>query len=167
MIQSLLADRFKMKVNRVVKQLPVYELVVANGGAKLKPENAADFAAAGRPPDSGTSSSSGPGYFKAVGASSADLAYGLSRFVSRELGRQVIDRTGLTGKYDFTLTWQPFSTERGAVDVSPDSMRSTNLDSAGPSIFTAIQEQLGLKLKPTVGPVEVLVVDHIERPSEN
>jgi uncharacterized protein (TIGR03435 family) len=87
--------------------------------------------------------------------------------VSRELGRQVIDRTGLTGKYDFTLTWQPFSTERGAVDVSPDSMRPTNLDSAGPSIFTAIQEQLGLKLKPTVGPVEVLVVDHIERPSEN
>jgi uncharacterized protein (TIGR03435 family) len=78
-----------------------------------------------------------------------DLAYSLSG----EVGRIVLDETGLKGKYDFTLKWTP-DEERGAAD-------------AGPSIFTAVQEQLGLKLESTTGPIDTIVVDHIERPSPN
>jgi len=164
MMQSILADRFKLKVTRAVKQMPVYELVVSKGGPKLKPASAEDFAAAGRAPGSGAWSSSSSGYFKAIGASSAYLASGLSKYESEELGRQVIDRTGLTGTYDFTLTWTPSQTEQG---MNPESSHSTDFDSSGPSIFTAIQEQLGLKLQPAMGPIEVLVIDHIEPPTPN
>jgi uncharacterized protein (TIGR03435 family) len=82
----------------------------------------------------------------------AELAKTLSRTYTAMLGRNVIDGTGLTGAFDIHLTW--------AIDNPPP-------DSAGPSIFTALQEQLGLKLEATKGPVEVLVIDHIEKPSGN
>jgi uncharacterized protein (TIGR03435 family) len=92
----------------------------------------------------------------------AEVAKTLSRSYVSMLGRNVIDGTGLTGAFDFHLTWAMDSDGAltGAIDDQPP-------DSAGPSIFTALQEQLGLKLEATKGPVEALVIDHIEKPSEN
>ncbi len=83
----------------------------------------------------------------------------------------MIDQTGLTGKYDFTLRWTP---DQGSVATParpdgpiPETDSPTSSEGSGPSIFTAVQEQLGLKLESTKGPVEIIVIDHIERPSEN
>jgi uncharacterized protein (TIGR03435 family) len=83
--------------------------------------------------------------------------------LSQQLGRSVIDKTGLAGQYDFELKWIPDvgQSQGGPTDVAPSP------DLAGPSLFTAIQEQLGLKLESTKGPVDVLVIDHAEKPSEN
>lgn len=90
----------------------------------------------------------------------AELAKTLSRTYTAMLGRNVIDETGLTGAFDIHLTWAVDADGQGPADnPSPDP--------AGPSIFTALQEQLGLKLEATKGPVEVLVIDYIEKPSGN
>ena len=93
------------------------------------------------------------------GVTMAALATSLSRTYTAALGRNVIDGTGLTGTFDIYLKWA-MDTPAGAGDATPS-------DLAGPSIFTALQEQLGLKLESTKGPVEVLVIDHIEKPSGN
>ena len=84
-----------------------------------------------------------------------------------ELGRRVIDKTGLTGKYDFELKWTP--TQPSAAPLSPPPQRPESALAAdpGPSLFTALQEQLGLRLESEKGPVEVLVIDRAERPSKN
>ena len=90
------------------------------------------------------------------------LATALSRTYVSLLGRNVIDATGLTGPYDVHLKWARDSLS------APAGPNATPLsDATGPSIFTALQEQLGLKLESTKGPVEVLVIDHVERPSAN
>jgi len=89
--------------------------------------------------------------------------------LSRLLGRTIIDKTGLTGKYDFTLRWTP-DQGAGVPPVSPAGApagTATAPDQSGPDIFTAVQEQLGLKLEPVKGPVDVIVIDHIEKPAEN
>ncbi|HEV2500308.1 MAG TPA: M56 family metallopeptidase [Terriglobia bacterium] len=164
MVQSLLADRFKLRTHRATKQLPVYEIVVAKHGPKLKPMAEQDFVAAHRPyAPSNTSISTHDGNMTALGISLATLADELSR----ELNRTVIDRTGLTGRYDFTLTWDPASERLAAMDDVSRSGAPAAADSSAPSIFTAIQQQLGLKLKPAKGPVEVLVIDHVEPPTPN
>jgi uncharacterized protein (TIGR03435 family) len=91
----------------------------------------------------------------------ARFAETLTQVLSRELGRIVVDKTGLDGKYDLKLNWSP--------DNEPEAYGSatSNASAPGPSIFTALQEQLGLKLESTKGPVKMLVIDHIEQPSEN
>jgi uncharacterized protein (TIGR03435 family) len=90
--------------------------------------------------------------------------------LSRQLGRKVVDKTGLTGNYDFTLHWTPDPGEaqpfKGPVGGPPGVDTAAPSDS-GPSIFAALQEQLGLKLESQKGPVEIIVVDHVEKPSEN
>jgi uncharacterized protein (TIGR03435 family) len=95
----------------------------------------------------------------------------LARLLTTQLGRTVVDKTGLTSNYDFKLQWTPDESQ-GAMfkgpEPGPQGPTSTSSpDSSGPSIFTAIQEQLGLKLESQKGPVEILVIDHAERPSEN
>jgi uncharacterized protein (TIGR03435 family) len=150
MIRQLLADRFKLAVHPETRQLPVYALVVAQNGPKLQPA---------KDPDAGTSLSSRRGQLTAKGVSSAQLAEKFTRSLSDELGRIVIDKTGLTGRYDLTLKWTP--------DIGPAPLLNGEPDTSAPSIFTAIQEQLGLKFESTKGPVPVLVVDHAELPSEN
>ena len=95
----------------------------------------------------------------------------LARMLSQQLGRTVLDQTGLKGNYDFTLHWTPDQSQ-AAMPMGPDGGKPATdnappPESSGPSIFTAIQEQLGLKLESTKGPVDVIVIDHIERPSEN
>jgi uncharacterized protein (TIGR03435 family) len=158
MLQALLADRFHLKVNHVVKELPVYELVIAKGGFKLKeadPNNA--YAGGIKGPD-GVSGVllTGAGRLTAQAIQMSMLVTNLSY----QVDRTVVDKTGLTGKYDFTLKWTP---DQGLSTLPPGA----ESDSSGPSIFTAIQEQLGLKLESTKGLVQTLVIDHVERPSEN
>src|SRR5207253_1860115 len=91
--------------------------------------------------------------------------------LSQQLGRSVVDKTGLKGNYDFTLHWAPDQTQgamfKGPEGAIPETASGPPPDTSGPSIFTAIQEQLGLKLESTKGPVEMIVIDHVERPSED
>jgi len=150
LVQKLLADRFKLAVHFETRQLPVYALVVAKGGPKLQDA---------KNPSAGAHRTARTGQLKAEGVTTADLAQSLTRILSTELGRIVIDQTGLTGKYDLTLKWTP--------DTSPPPMLNGEPDTSAPSIFTAIQEQLGLKLESTKAPASVLVIDHAEMPSLN
>jgi uncharacterized protein (TIGR03435 family) len=149
MLQAVLAERFQMKVHQEDREAPIYALIVAKNGSKLKEatEAGADSLNVER------------GQIIGHSLSLQELAKGLT---GGNTGRVVVDRTGLTGKYDFTLTWTP---DQGAAPPGPDGGATENVP--GPSIFTAIQEQLGLKLEPAKGPVKTLVIDHIERPSAN
>lgn len=135
-MQQILDERFDMKFHIEKRELPVYDLVVGKHGLKLN-ESAKD--------ENG-SSSMGPGKYTAHRMEVGNLAFSLSGTV----GRVIIDKTGLTGRYDVDLTW--------ARDNEPDS---------GPSIFTALQEQAGLRLLPSKAQLNVVVIDHLERPSGN
>jgi bla regulator protein BlaR1 len=154
MAQSFLAERFKLAVHHETKEEQVYELVVAKGGPKLK--EATDTA---KGPQQGL----GMGRGKVNGMAAATSL--IARFLSEQLGRSVIDKTGLTGKYDFALTWTPEFGQQFPGGDRPEAPPPT--DANGPSIFTAIQEQLGLRLESAKGPVDVLVIDHAEKPDAN
>jgi uncharacterized protein (TIGR03435 family) len=172
MLQALLQDRFKLTLHRETKELPVYSLVVAKNGPKLQEAKPAE------PDGNGIR---GPDGRPAVGGHFVRMARGelnghslgmadIVRLLTQQLGRTVLDRTGLTGNYDFTLQWTPdegqppgFKEPAGGQGIGSSAPR----DSSWPSIFTAIQEQLGLKLESQRGPVEILVIDHAERPSPN
>jgi uncharacterized protein (TIGR03435 family) len=145
MLQALLADRFKLGAHAETREMPVFALVIAKGGPKLVKTDV-----------SGTALSGGRGRISIKGGDDA-LAV-LTFELSWRLGRPVIDQTGLGGRYELTLNW----TE----DDGPSPAAASDVSSA-PSLFTAIQEQLGLKLEPTKSPVPVLVIDHAEKPSEN
>lgn len=153
MFQKLLADRFKLAVHWEMRELPVYALIVAKKGSKLQPAKETSQG-------SGTSahSSRSGSQFTAKGVTLPELAQALSQELFRELGRDIIDKTEIKGRYDLTLNWTP---DAGAATDAASSADS------GPSIFTAVQEQLGLKLEPAKAPVQVLVIDHAEMPSEN
>ncbi len=148
LLEGLLEQRFQLKAHRETKELPVYVLAVAKSGARVKE-------AQGASKSNGIRGSCGR--MTGVEAPMAILAMVLSR----QLGRPVEDRTGLTGKYDFELAWTP---EPGSCKAPADAPGPPE---DGPSIFTAIQEQLGLKLESTKGPVEIVVIDHVEKPDEN
>ena len=152
MLQALLGDRFQLTLHRETKELPVYALVIAKKGPKLQETHPGD--------NDPTGMTFGWGLLKGEGVPIALLVRHLSR---QQLDRPVVDKTGLTGKYDFTLKWIP--DDRRTPTVGQQGTDDT--PPPGPSIFTAIQEQLGLRLEPQKGPVEVLVIDHVERPSEN
>jgi len=167
MLQALLADRFQLKLHSDTKQLAVYALVPAKNGPKLQAAKAGDTYPNGfKGPDGGGGAgmifmegSGGP--VTGQGVPIADLV----RLLSQQLGRTVLDKTGLTGKYDFTLKWTP--DENQGPPGPPGADNAPPPDSSGPSIFTAVQEQLGLKLESQKGAVKILVVDHGEKPSEN
>jgi uncharacterized protein (TIGR03435 family) len=143
MIQSLLADRFALKTHREQRELPLYNLVIAKGGSKLVPSQSG-----------GLTINHGRGYLNGKGITAAVLAQELAR----DSGRVIIDKTGLTGRFDVDIRWQP--------DGEPPVL--LNGEDAGlPSLFTALQEQLGLRLEPGKGPVEVLVVDSVQQPTPN
>jgi uncharacterized protein (TIGR03435 family) len=153
MLRQILAERFGLVAHRETRELPVYAMSVAKGGPKLK-EFVFD-------PAVPASARRGGGVQMSMGmiaAHECTIPYFLS-MLSRQLGRTVIDRTGLTGNYDFTLRWSP---DNSATSASEGAQADTL-----PSIFTAVQEQLGLKLESTKAPASVLVVDHLERPSQN
>jgi uncharacterized protein (TIGR03435 family) len=155
MVQKLLADRFKLAFHRDKKELSAYALTVGKNGPKLTKSQ-------GDPNGLPGLMFRGPGIFHANNATMANFADILQAAV---LDRPVVDQTGLEGKYDFPLKWTPDETQFASFGgkMPPPS---DNAD-APPGLFTAIQEQLGLKLESTKAPVEVLVIDHVEKPSEN
>jgi len=153
MFQQLMAERFKLAVHWETRELPVYALVVAKKGPLLHPTKEVD---------GHTGTSANDGELTAHGVTLAQMADVLTQELSRELGRVVIDKTGIQGRYDCALKWRP---DTGRMTDTTDSSVATT--DSGPSIFTAIQEQLGLKLESTKGPVQVLVIDRVEMPSEN
>ncbi|SPE40919.1 conserved hypothetical protein [Candidatus Sulfopaludibacter sp. SbA3] len=140
-LQTLLAERFQLKAHRETKELPVFALAVGKNGPKL---TAAEPVAGS---NSGTRGECGR--VTGMNATMANLTF----FLSRQLGRPVVDQTGLSGTYDFQLTW------------TPDNPCPAPTD--GPSLFTAVQEQIGLKLEATKGPVEIVVIDHVEKAEAN
>lgn len=141
LVRTLLAERFQLRVHWETRQGDVYALVVAKGGSKLK---------AGDPSKETGLNTNIAGHVGQMVATNAPVFY-LSTVLSNKLSHPVVDKTGLQGKYDWTLVWDP---DPGA-------------DSTEPSIFTAVQEQLGLKLDAEKGPVQTLVIDSVVRPSEN
>lgn len=151
MLQEVLSDRFKLQLHREQKPTPVYELVIAKGGPKMQPVHPSDFPAKGH-----TVFFTGNGQLSGKGATIEDLAFALTDTNGME--RQILDKTGLQGRYNFTLQ---FTLNQSADTTNPASGETV------PSIFAALPEQLGLKLVPATDPVEYLVIDHIERPSEN
>lgn len=154
-LRALLADRFQLVVHKETKEQPIYALVVSKNGAKLKEATAAVGARQGMSMNRGR-----------LEGRAAPIEM-LGQTLSNVTGRPVIDRTGLTGKYDFVLEWTP---EIGA-DARAQGFGNGVTEPApapgGPSIFTALQEQLGLRLESQKGPVENIVIDRAEKPSEN
>ena len=151
-VRSLLADRFGLVLHREIKEQLVYALAVAKSGPKLKVVAV---------PGDRQGLSTGRGRLQGFAAPMAMFATVLSNTV----GRPVLDKTGLMEKYDFLLEWTP-----DIATINPDKPGGEApppLDSSGPAIFTALQEQLGLRLDSTKGPVESIVIDRVERPSGN
>jgi uncharacterized protein (TIGR03435 family) len=171
-MRSLLAERFKLIIHRETRELDIYQLILARPGGQpgpaLKPSTvdcSAEMAAAGR----GGGAPPGPNdpvrcgsrqNFGRIQFSGMPLSV-FANGIAGQVGRMVIDRTGLTGNWDFEMTFAP---ERPIGAVGP-GVELPPVDPDAPTLFTAVQEQLGLKLDPTKGPVEVLVIDSIERPT--
>ena len=152
MLQTLLADRFKLVFHREQRTIPGYRLVLGKSG--LKSQASA--------PDSGSAGDSRRGRIDAKGYSMAQLSLKLAE----ALKLPVLDATGVAGKFDFKLEWTPDDMQ--AKPPSVEQRAGNPLEAgAGPSIFEALQEQLGLKLESGKFPAEVLVIDSVEKPSEN
>jgi uncharacterized protein (TIGR03435 family) len=153
MLQKLLADRFKLTFHREQREMSSYELVVARGGAKLKAADANEQQNKG-------CIHIGNCFFTKV-----QLAE-FCRFMGFVvLDKPVVDKTGIAGEFDITLKWTPDETQFASMGFHvPPPVDDPN---APPELFTAIQEQLGLRLEVRKTPTEVLVIDHVERPSEN
>ncbi len=146
MYQELPADRFKLSFRRVHQQLPVYALKVEKDGRKLSRSGNPD----GREYVLANPGPHGGGTLTFVNET---MAYLVSTLMGYVKDRQVVDQTGLTGRYDFSLTFAPDPLAAGA--------------GTAPDIFHAVQQQLGLRLEPTTAPVEMIVVDHVELPTAN
>jgi uncharacterized protein (TIGR03435 family) len=169
MLQALLEDRFALKLHRETRDLPIYNLIVAKSGVKMPPTkgDCVVSPAAGGPPLQGRPA--GPVFFcghpnfgnrkvEGKGITMSTLSDTLSR---TELNRTVVDKTELVGSFDVTLNWitDPSDPLYDGLGGPP-----TSEPGAGPSLFTALQEQLGLRLQAGRGPVEVLVIDRVEKP---
>lgn len=142
MLQALLAERFHLRVHHETKAVPMYALVVGKNGAKLQ-ESSPDE------PPKGSITGDGTGmHMEVARGTMAQLA---NRLSSNGAGRPVIDQTGLTGIYTYKLDW----------------VNTPGGDSELPSLSVALQEQIGLRLEPTTGPSDMIVIDHAERPSAN
>jgi uncharacterized protein (TIGR03435 family) len=155
MMQKLLADRFKVTFHHDKKELSVYTINVGKDGPKLT-KSARDmnglYGAGFR----------GLGKLVVTNATIADLAGIMQNMV---MDRPVVDQTGITGRWDFSLNWTPDETQfNGRLSQLPPPASGTEAD---PDLYTAIQKQLGLKLEATKAPTDVLVIDHVEKPSDN
>ena len=190
LVQQMLADRFKLVVHRETRELPVYELRLARNDGRLGPDlkpAAVDCGPQGRGRPMGPPPPAGAGGPDAAGRgplppggcrmlmmpgrveSAGQPLTSLTQFLSNQLGRPVIDRTALTGGFDLTLSWTPDGAGRGGgpPNLPPGVPPPPPIDPNGPSLVTALQEQLGLKVESTKGPVEVLVIDSVQQPTEN
>ena len=176
MLQSLLADRFSLKITHSSRVMPIFALVVAKGGAKVTraapptPESSVPFPAPPSPDQpalapGGTLISLLPGGRATITGKSAPIS-ALADMLGALLGRQVTDQTGLHGTYDFLVSYARDPGLEGSLPASSDGTPSS-ADRSGVSLFTALQEQLGLRLEASRGPVHIIIVDHIEEPSPN
>ena len=172
MVRTMLSERFRLVAHRETREVPTYALVVASDKASRLRRSHVDQAACEArraaiqrrdpvpPPVPGVpicgTGRTNPGTITAIGFSIESLSTSLGRFVDR----LVTNNTNLTGLWDFELTWTPEQVPQVSPGVPP-----VNVDPSGPSIFTALQEQLGLKLEATRGVVDVLVVDRVDRPT--
>ena len=155
MLQAMLADRFQLKIRHEVKVPSVYDLVIAKGGLKMK-EAAPDEKAYSEWKQMAFYGGANEGEYTITATFHAGTAQGLAQNLPSYTGRVIVDKTGLGDKrFDFELKW---STSGQAPQDGGD---------AGPMLFKALEEQLGLKLEPAKGPVDTFAVEHIERPSEN
>lgn len=188
MMLPLLQERFGLKFHHESRELPTYALVIAKGGSKLKESSVPVAFPSGTPgAPAGPASTGGPGApggpprdpvgnrgmirmspggIEAQGGSTDFLSHALSRIV----GRTVVNKTGLAGNYDFSLNWTPEEgiqrDPAGRLEGGP-ARADAPVDASGPTIFTALEEQLGLKLQAEKGKVDVIVIDHIDLPTEN
>ena len=172
MLQSLLVERFRLAIKSDAREMPMYALVVAKSGPKIQAAHESDpniVDLSGAPIPQGGSRPRVTiirrGRLTAQGLAMASLANSLADF----LGRTVLDKTGLMGMYDIKLEWKPDENQVamfGAMGV-PDGFGAPAADWDGPSLFTALEEQLGLKLESQKGPVEIFTIEHVERPSAN
>jgi uncharacterized protein (TIGR03435 family) len=140
MVRALLEERFSLAAHQETRELPVYALIVAKGGAKVKESQ-----------NGGTNIDFGRTHISDRGCTMTVFADQLARVV----GRVVVDKAGMAGRFDFALQW------------TPEDSTAAQSDASAPSIFTAVEEQLGLKLESAKAPVPVVVVDHVEMPSAN
>ena len=175
MVQSMLQERFRLALHNDTREMPIYALTLARTDGRLGPQlkksdvDCAAFAGRGRggpPPGPPLFTERpmcgmriGPGTLSAGGISLSQLANNISNFVQRT----VVDKTGLSGSVDVDLTWTPDQIPQGV--APPGAPPLPPIDPNGPSIFTAVQEQLGLKLESQRGPVDVLVIDRVEPPT--
>jgi bla regulator protein blaR1 len=150
--QTLLADRFKLVLQKETRQLPIFRLLVDKGGPKhlLPPKGAT--------PDLLTNG-------RHVTCQAASMAFFAKNFLTGQVGGPVFDETGIAGNFDFSMDWSPTDNTPKSLPDAVDER--TAPEATGPSLFTALKEQLGLKLEAGKGPVDVLVIDHAEKPSEN
>jgi uncharacterized protein (TIGR03435 family) len=159
MMRSLLADRFKLAIHFETREVPVFALVLAkqgNTGPQLRPHSDERPCSTASPCGRFDSLPNPPGQFK-IGARDVTMGFIANILATSELGRPVLDQTGLTGNFDFTLEWTP--NIPASQDFKPDQ--------SGPTYIEAVKEQLGLKLESTRGTIQVPVIDHVERPDEN
>ena len=152
MLQTLLAQRFQLQVHRETREIPMYSLALGKNGPKFK-ESEVDETPKG--------SIMGDGVGMHMVVAKGTMAQLASRLSSNGAGRPVMDKTGLSGRYDFDLEWAPDNSQFGG-EVPPAPS-----EAAAAPLFVAIQEQLGLKLEATRGPVPALIIDKAERPSAN
>jgi uncharacterized protein (TIGR03435 family) len=157
MVQQLLTDRFKLAIHRETRDLPVYAIVVVKKDPKLPP--AKTTSEGSHISSTGTRSGS---QLTAENVTLTQFADDLTARLFQELGRDVVDKTEIKGRFDVTIKWAP---NAETIGNQTDGLPPPSGDS--PAIFTAIQEQLGLKLEPTKAPIEVIVIDHAEMPSDN
>jgi len=161
MVQSMLAERFHLVVHRETREMPIYALVIAKGGPKMT-EAAPESRGSG---------------FRMKGRGQMTVTKAkmemFVRVLSNQVGRTVVDKTGLTADYDFKLEYAPDMAQplvgKDGVPAGVSNVEKGDAPNAPdlPSLFTALQEQLGLRLEPQKGPVEIVVVDRAEKPSEN
>ena len=186
MVKALLADRFKLVTHVETRELPMFALVVARDDKRLGPNLSASKndctpgargRAAGPPPGGmpppppefkpgarpACGTMQGPGMISAGGVTMTRLA----ELLSGNVGRTVVDRTALAGFFEFDLTFTPDPGQGLPAGPLPPGVQAPNIDPNGPSLVTAIQEQLGLKLEPIRGPMQVTVIDSIQRPTED
>jgi uncharacterized protein (TIGR03435 family) len=172
MLQSLLIKRFQLQMQRETKELPVYALVRAEKDGKLGPSLTESSGEGCTPPDPNQLpvfdrecdfifSRGG----RQLSGRSIKLA-ALANVLSRRLGRLVIDKTGLTGNFDFRLEWSDDEPQTTSLQVAGD-LTSPMSNSVGSSLVAAVKEQLGLKLRSEKGPVDVFIIQRAEKPSDN
>ena len=161
MIQKLLADRFQLKFHFEKRELPIYEITVAKDGPKLTPSDA---------------DANDPGWFQwqhhlgDLRVTNMTVAEFTIWFQKNVTDKPLVDHSGLTGRYDFALTWTPGESEfpqfRRTGGFNPPPTLTDNVK-APPGLYKAFEEQLGLKLQSTKAPVDIMVIDHAEKPSAN